>query len=190
MPPLAVTPVVVAPLALLALLFPALFVGPLAVLKRWWVVLNVASVCTALYVVRFTFVGFRKVIDESGAWWARPWVFWLVLSALAAGGSVWAFRRAPWLGEIADRGPTLLEKIVLCLLGLVGLGLVGYRLVAGDPLVCPALVACAPIWIGTFYLLWGTRPSRRRPPAQAITLFALALSCGAYAILTAASLAA
>src|SRR5262249_34819791 len=111
MPPLAVTPVVVAPLALLALLFPALFAGPLAVLKRWWVVLNVASVSRALYVARFTFAGFRRSLEETGAWWAKPPAFWLLRGALAAAGSTWALWRTPWLGEPGFRGPPRLEKV-------------------------------------------------------------------------------
>jgi hypothetical protein len=179
-----------APLALLAILFPALFAGPLAVLRRWWVVLNVASVCTALYVARFTFAGFRRTLDDAGAWWAKPWAFWLLLGALAAAGSAWAFWRAPWLGETGVRGPARLEKAVLCLLSLAGLGLLTYRHITGDRLVCPALVACTATWVGTAYLLWGTRATRPRPPAQAVTLLSLAVACGGYAILAGAGLAA
>ena len=41
-PPPAVFPVVVAPLAALALLLTALLAWPLAALRRWWALLNVA----------------------------------------------------------------------------------------------------------------------------------------------------
>jgi hypothetical protein len=190
MPPLAVTPVVVAPLALLALLFPALFAGPLAALRRWWAVLNVASVCTALYVARFTFAGFKRTLEGTGAWWADPAAFWLLLAACSALGAAWTFWRAPGPGATGVRGPARLDTVVLCLLSLAGLGLVVYRLFAGEGLVCPALVACTAAWAGAAYLLGVGRPARPRPPAQAVTLLALAAGCCGYAALTAAGLAA
>src|SRR5262245_49233167 len=73
----AVTPVVVLPLAALALLFPALFAGPLRALRRWWVFFNVCTVSTALYTARFTFLGVKRRLSQSDAWWASPLAFWL-----------------------------------------------------------------------------------------------------------------
>ena len=66
--PVAIIPVVVVPLSALAMLFTALLAWLLTALRRWWVLLNVAVLCLALYVLRFTFEGLNRRLAETDAW--------------------------------------------------------------------------------------------------------------------------
>src|SRR5262249_29129984 len=102
-PLFAVTPLVVAPLAVLAMLFPVLFAGPLRALRRWWVVFNVCSVSAALYTTRFTFQGVKRRLAESDAWWASPVAFWLALALVAAAGAMWVWWRHRAAGPAAPK---------------------------------------------------------------------------------------
>ena len=180
-PLFAVTPLVVAPLAVLAMLFPALFAGPLRALRRWWVVFNVCSVSAALYTARFTFQGVERRLAESDAWWASQVAFWLALALVAAAGAVWVWWRQRAASPPAPK-PGIGQPIVLGLVSLIGLGLVGYSLWNSGPRLQPALL------IGTVPLVgWGyacylhrnaRRPSGTIPllPTQAVMLITLALA--------------
>jgi outer membrane protein assembly factor BamB len=189
----AVTPLVLAPLALLALLLPALLAGPLSVVRRWWVLLNVAIVGTALLTARFMFGGVRRRLDYNPAWWASPLAFWLALSLLAAAGAVWVWRRqrrAKPADRLAALTVRLSDELVLGLLSLIGLGVVAYCLWDGRPLLHPSLVIWTAAWVGTLYPLYLRRAARRvpaTPPAlttQGVVLLTVAVACAAYGATT------
>jgi hypothetical protein len=170
----AVIPVVVVPLALLAMFFTALLSWPLAAVRRWWAPLNVACTCAALYVARFTFEGVCRRCAEMDAWWASPMVCWMVLSAVAGCGAAWVWYRAE-----AALKPGEGEKVVLSLLSLVCLVVAIYRLWGRPALLDPSLVVCATAWAGTLYALFPPRRAPARLTAQGLTLLALAVACAA-----------
>ena len=177
----AVTPVVVAPLAVLAMLFPALFASPLRAFRRWWVFFNVCTVSTALYTARFTFAGVKRRLAQSDAWWASPLAFWLGLALVAAGGAVWVWRRQRAVNPAAPK-PGVGEEVVLGLVSLIGLALVGYNLWDGGPLPSPVLLICTVPLVGwgyASYLHWRSpRHPEAKPmiPTQGVMLITLALA--------------
>src|SRR5262245_4832263 len=85
MSPFAVTPQVLAPLAVLGLLFPALVVGLFALLRRWWLVLNVGIVNSALYTACVIFAGVPR-----RSWWARGPYLWGAMALLCPGAARWS----------------------------------------------------------------------------------------------------
>jgi outer membrane protein assembly factor BamB len=89
-PPLAVIPTVVVggPLAILAMLFPALFGGLLMVLRRWMALLTVASIDSTLYMLYFWF---RDDLPEG--WLQSPLALWMSMLVTAVIGTLWAWRR-------------------------------------------------------------------------------------------------
>ena len=182
MPPLpvAVIPVVVVPLSALAMLFTALLAWPLAALRRWWMLFNVAILCLALYVLRFTFEGVCRRLAETDSWWATPAAFWAGLSPVAAAGAVWVWHRRAMTGAYATTGSGAGEKLVLVLLGVACLGVVGYCLASGYPDWDPLLVVSVPVWVGTLYTLLTPRLSSARLMPQEVMLWTLALACPLY----------
>src|SRR5262245_11992815 len=90
LPMLAIIPslVLFPPLALLGLLLPAIFGGWLSTLRRWRVLLLVATLDSTLYLVHFAL---REENKES--WWARPATLWITLTLIALAGAIWAWRR-------------------------------------------------------------------------------------------------
>jgi hypothetical protein len=178
----AIIPVVVVPLALLAILLTALLSWLLAAVRRWWAPLNVACACAALYVARFTFEGVCRRCAEADAWWASPVAFWMALSAVAGCGAAWVWFRAEAADRHAAPKPGGGEKVVLSLLSLACLAVAVYRLWGRPALLDPSLVVGAAAWAGTLYAL---RPLRRVPArltAQGVTLVALAVACAAYGL--------
>jgi hypothetical protein len=176
-PPLAVIPVVIVPLSLLAMLLTALLAGPLAGLRRWWVVLNVAVVCAALYVARFTFEGVCRRLAETDAWWARPVAFWLALSLIATAGAAWVWYRGGTAGGHTATGARAGEKLVLALLSGACVGGVGYRLWGGYPDWHLLLVVSVPVWVGTLSATLTPRLAPARLMPQEAMLWTLALAC-------------
>ena len=166
-PLFAVTPLVLAPLAALAMLFPALFAGPVRALRRWWVFFNVCTVSTALYTARFTFQGVNRRLAQSDAWWASPLAFWLALALVAAGGAVWMWQRQRALNPAAPR-PGVGERVVLGLVSLIGLALVGYNLWDGGPRPDPLLLIWTVPLAGWGYASYVHWHSRRQGAANAI----------------------
>jgi outer membrane protein assembly factor BamB len=78
----------VGPLALLSLLFPALF-GVLALaLRRWLALFSVVSLVTTLYLLHAWFRGYF-----GGSVLADPAAIWAVMATFALLGTFWAFRR-------------------------------------------------------------------------------------------------
>src|SRR6516162_11626934 len=158
---LAVIPAVVAPLALLAMLLPVLFAGPLRVLQRWWVFFNVCTVSAALYVARFTFLGVRRRLAQSDAWWASPLAFWFALALVAGAGATWVWRR--WrAGSPTAPDPGVGEQMVLGLVSLTGLGLVGYSLWDQGLRLYPVQAICTVPLVGWGYAVYLHRHVRQR----------------------------
>jgi hypothetical protein len=179
---LAVTPFVLMPLTVLALLFPALLARPLAVVRRWWVFLNVCTVGTALYVARFTFPGVQKRLAEQPTWWASPAAFWGALALVAAGGAAWVARRSrAGTGGPGSWKPWPSEQAAVGLVGLIGLGVVAYQGCNAASIAPPSVVVWGVAWAGSVYMAW-LRWISRRPalPAQGFMLMALAFACAAY----------
>jgi eukaryotic-like serine/threonine-protein kinase len=177
-PALALIPTIVllTPLALLGLLFPALLSRSASLLRRWRPVLVVATVQTGIYVAYFAV---REQYKD--LWWVKPLPVWTALAALAIGGAAWTWfaRRAP------AKPPMLGEHILLGLLSLSGLFLVLPSAWNGGHVWHPSLVIWVPAWAGSAYLLylqWCSR--RRREPARVsspiVVLCTLALACCVY----------
>jgi outer membrane protein assembly factor BamB len=89
-PPLAVIPTVLVggPLAILAMLFPAVFGGLMLVMRRWMVGLCVVSLNSTLYLAQGWFAS-RLV----SSWWGTPLALWLTMSAVTLLGILWAWHR-------------------------------------------------------------------------------------------------
>ena len=76
------------PLAILAMLFPAVFGGLMLVLRRWMAALSVLSLCSTLYVL-YAWCGPRL----AGSWWGTPLALWLTMTIVNLLGILWAWRR-------------------------------------------------------------------------------------------------
>jgi outer membrane protein assembly factor BamB len=76
------------PLAILAMLFPAVFGGLMLVLRRWMVALSVLSLNSTLYLL-YDWCG-RWL---AGSWWGTPLALWLTMTVLNLLGILWAWRR-------------------------------------------------------------------------------------------------
>src|SRR5262249_29990497 len=120
-PALAVIPslLIVPPLALLGLLLPTIFDGWVSTLRRWRVLLLIATLNCRLYGVHFV------VRDEKKEWWwATPATLWVTLTLLAAAGVIWARQRrwaVPPADPASDPKPQLNEHVVLGLISAAGL---------------------------------------------------------------------
>ncbi|MGH7222994.1 MAG: PQQ-binding-like beta-propeller repeat protein, partial [Gemmataceae bacterium] len=104
------------PLAILAMLFPAVFGGLILVMRRWMVALSVLSLNSTLYALQ-NWYGHRL----AGSWWGTPLALWLTMTLVTLFGILWAWRRhvaalgerpalAGWYGTHqpadADRSPS------------------------------------------------------------------------------------
>jgi outer membrane protein assembly factor BamB len=89
-PVFAVIPTVLVggPLAILAMLFPAVFGGLMLVMRRWMVALSVLSLNSTLYLVH-DWCG-RWL---AGSWWGTPLALWLTMTVVTLVGLLWAWRR-------------------------------------------------------------------------------------------------
>ncbi len=76
------------PLAILAMLFPAVFGGLALVMRRWMAALTVLSLNSTLYFLQTCCV--RWLI---GSWWGTPQALWLTMSVVTLLGILWAWRR-------------------------------------------------------------------------------------------------
>ncbi len=79
---------VVGPLALLAMLFPAVFGGLMLVLKRWTTALGVLSVNSLLLFLQNWFGAYLIT-----SWWGTPAALWLAMSLVTVWGTLWAWRK-------------------------------------------------------------------------------------------------
>jgi len=173
------------PLAVLAMLFPALFGGLILVLRRWAVALSVISLNSTLYLAQGWFGSSLR-----GTRWGSPAALWLTMAAITALGILWAWRRHLKLvaastseepaGELV--APRLWEVAVLLLLSL-GWGIGTYlwmrstrldRLDLGDK---TWLMFGVGICVATLYALvahWrGDRAVRGGVPPEGVLLWAM-----------------
>ncbi len=81
---------VVGPLALLAMLFPAVFGGLMLVLRRWTTALTVLSVNSVLL---FLQDGFHDYLAARWYWSSTPAALWLAMSLVTIAGILWAWRK-------------------------------------------------------------------------------------------------
>ncbi len=123
-PTVAVIPTVglFGPLALLAMLFPAIFGGLALWLRRWFVVFSVASLASVLYILR---AWYGHSVRDS--WWGTSIALWTVLAGLGLGGCIWAwvrYRLAVRAGRAELFQPGTTDCGLLGLLAVAGIGLV------------------------------------------------------------------
>ena len=79
---------VVGPLALLAMLFPAVFGGLMLVLRRWTTALTVLSINSLLLFLQDWFNSYLIT-----SWWGTPAALWLVMSLVTVCGALFAWRK-------------------------------------------------------------------------------------------------
>jgi outer membrane protein assembly factor BamB len=77
-----------APLAVLAVLFPAIFGGLTLVVRRWLVGLSVLCLISTLYLAQSCFGD-----SVLGSRWASPQAYWLLASGVTLVGLLWTWRR-------------------------------------------------------------------------------------------------
>ncbi|MBI1916674.1 MAG: PQQ-binding-like beta-propeller repeat protein [Planctomycetes bacterium] len=182
------TAVIGAPLALLAMLFPAVMAGMKDVMRRWKVLLAVVSLTSTLLAVYLPF--FTRIRDS---WWGRVSTFWLVVTAITLVGAFWAWRRnlmtAP--SEDTTGPPRRGEKWALGVLG--GLGLVAavamwflhepFTLGTENPAWRYLALACAGFWVGGLYVVLLQLTAHRRAvghpvlPTEGVILWTMVGAC-------------
>ena len=197
-PVFAVIPTVLVggPLAILALLFPAVFGGLTLIFRRWLVVLSVLSINSTLYVLHDWLSPWIK-----DAWWGSPLTVWVVMTLVTVAGLVWSWRRhlAALAQESSEPGAATLPRRgelralwVLSLLGLAGVGLclLWHASLLDGSWRKPMFVLCLGLWAGTLYTLylpWSFRrgaAARTVLPPEGIMLAALAVGCTALGLTT------
>src|SRR5262249_22198305 len=89
-PLFAVIPTVLVggPLAILAMLFPAVFGGLMLVLRRWKVALSVLSLNSTLYLAQSWCLRWL-----AGSWWGTSSALWLAMMIVTLLGILWDWRR-------------------------------------------------------------------------------------------------
>ena len=185
-PLLAVIPTfaLVGPLALLAALFPAVFGGLMLVLRRWTVLLAVASLDSTIFFLHNWFQG-----SIQGFWWGTPLGLWSVLTAVTLAGAVWSWRRyrgSPSAAREAALEPRRSEQVILGGVSLVGLVVVLvclWRGALGRPPWKELLVLWAVTWVGALYVTYlrlGAARRRAFLPAEEVMLWALVFACAGF----------
>jgi outer membrane protein assembly factor BamB len=165
------------PLAMLAMLFPAVFAG----WKRWLVLLSTAATSSTLLMLKWWF------LDRlPNSWWATDLALWMAMTTVTVLGIGWAWGRH--LGRIqqgeAPAQPGRAELIVLLVIAMLatsGLGVAHFivHLKLEWREWWPAITFLAALWVGFLYVLYARLlrgPSPRPAVAtEAIVLSALAL---------------
>ncbi len=156
-PVFAVIPtfVIIGPLALLAALFPAVFGGLALFMRRWLVLLSIASLNSTLYLVHTWFRGYFK-----DTWWGSPFALWMTLALVTLLGVIWSWWRQRSLiranAEVEAQLPPRSERFVLWTTSLTGLVFVVYCLLKGTLFDSPwkeLLIIWVVAWVGTLYML-------------------------------------
>ncbi len=185
-PLLAVIPTfaLVGPLALLAALFPAVFGGLMLVLRRWVVLLSVASLDSTIFFLHNWFQG-----SIQDFWWGTPLGLWSVLTAVTLAGAVWSWRRyrgSPPAAREAALRPQRSEQVILVggsLVGLVVVLVCFWRGALGRPPWRELLVLWTVTWVGALYVVYlRLRSTGRRAllPAEEVMLWALVFACAGF----------
>jgi outer membrane protein assembly factor BamB len=174
-PEYAVIPTVLVggPLAMLAMLFPALFGG----WKRWLVLLSTAGTNSTLFTLHWMYSD--ALIGTS---WGTPIALWVAMTAVTVLGMAWAWQRhlvRVQAGE-APLVPGRVELILLLVVGLLGAAGLGtvelglhQRLLTPD--WWPALAFAVAVWVGVLYVAWA-RMVRRTHSIPAIATEAVILT--------------
>jgi outer membrane protein assembly factor BamB len=100
-----------APLAILAILFPAVFGGVLVLFRQWLAFITVLSV-NSMLLLFYLWLG----SSLRGSWWGTEAGLWLAMTLVAFLGTVWAWGRQVYnlsLGAGAVETPRKTETIVL-----------------------------------------------------------------------------
>ncbi|HEV3117066.1 MAG TPA: PQQ-binding-like beta-propeller repeat protein, partial [Gemmataceae bacterium] len=184
--------VIVGPIAVLAALFPAIFGGLALLLRRWVVLLTIASINSTLF---FLHAWFGPSFGES--WWGTQTALWGTMTVVTLGGLVWSWsrnRQAMKLNpEIGLQPPQRVERILLTVVSILGIAIVLFALVRGklfNPPWKEMLVIWCVAWVGAIYTLYlharlkhktATRPY---PASEAVMLCTLALACGGWSFTT------
>lgn len=162
-PVFGVIPTVLAgPLALLALLFPAVFGGLMLGLRRWLAALSVVSLNSTLFLAHGWFYP-----SFQGHWWSSPSALWAAMTLITLVGTLWAWRRqrAAVRAGAASVEPGRLERIAFWTLTATGLAVVASALYSRESLLAPTqktmLVVWVGVWAGTVAL--ALRQSRAGP---------------------------
>jgi outer membrane protein assembly factor BamB len=149
------------PLALLAMLFPALFGGLMLVLRRWMAALSVLSLNSTLFLLQGWFAG-----PLANSWWGTPLALWLSMTGVTLLGLLWAWRRhleapagegpngagpafhRPGLSEVLTLGAS---SLVLLVVAVVWLPHTLAQLEVGDKMVW---MFAAGLWVATLHACW------------------------------------
>jgi outer membrane protein assembly factor BamB len=178
-PPFAVIPTVLVggPLAILAMLFPAVFCGLILVLRRWMAALTVLSVNSTLYLVHQSWLAPRLLRSS----WGTPEALWLSMAVVTLLGALWAWHRQA--ASPTAEAPRRTEVITLVVLSLLSLTAGAYWLpheLARLDLWGKTLVMYAGgLWAATLHALyrrWLVRKVRPGLPGEGVMLWAMMLT--------------
>ncbi len=171
------------PLAILALLFPAVFGGVLVLFRQWIAFITVLSLNSTLLLLLWLWPNLLR-----GTWWNSPPGLWTIVTLITLFGTMWAWRRQLTnlaLGPLAPEAPRKTEYTVLASLSAVCLAIIPLTLWLTKPEAADlswnlTLVLAAGIWGGLLYKLYrhafGTQPPLATEGVMcAVTLLACVL---------------
>jgi outer membrane protein assembly factor BamB len=171
------------PVALLAMLFPALFGGLMLLLRRWMVALSVLSLNSTLYLLQSWF---GSSLLQS--WWGTPLALWLGMTMVTLLGVLWAWRRQV-RGAVyaaAFQPPGRREVFTLALSSGVALAILAYWLphslerldLWGKTLVMFAAGLCAATLHALYLRFVVSRQSQPKPalPGEGVMLWTMMLA--------------
>jgi outer membrane protein assembly factor BamB len=181
--------VIVGPLALLAMLFPAIFGGLALLLRRWLVLFSIASLNSTLYLGHSWLHGTIK-----DRWWGKPAALWYTMVLVSLAGICWSWRRQRALRAsnpaAAAVGPRRGECMILWSVSLIGLAIVAWCVRQGTLLNPPwkeLLVIWGVAWVGTLYTAGlgfgkkGQSAALALPSTEAVMLWTLTFACAGIA---------
>lgn len=177
--------VILGPLALLATLFPAVFGGLALWMKRWLVLLSIASLNSTLFLLHSWFYPSIR-----NSWWGNPVALWLVMGAMTLAGVIWSCRRyqtkltgEPGVSPLLPQRSESFGLYALSLASLVVVLICLWRGVLNDRPWKELLVVWVPLWVGALYAGGVRRVARSRPSLQpklapeGVMLWTGALAC-------------
>src|SRR5207253_7494014 len=148
--------VIIGPIAVLAALFPAIFGGLALLMRRWLVLLTIASLNSTVF---FLHAWFRGPLGDS--WWGSQTALWSTMTIITLAGLVWSWRRNRLATlanpEVVPQPPQRSERILLGAVSITGLAIVLICLVRGTLLTPPwkeLLVIWCVAWVGSLYTLY------------------------------------